>query len=48
MFCPHDGEVTSVADMSTRIRGDIVEKVPPLAPECLPARGAVVGIDLHC
>ena len=48
LFCPHDGEVTSVADMSTRIRGDIVEKVPPLAPECLPARGAVVGIDLHC
>ena len=48
LFCPHDGEVTSVADMSTRIRGDIVEKVPPLSPACLPARGAVVGIDLHC
>lgn len=48
LFCPHDGEVTSVADMSTRIRGDIVEKVPPLSPQCLPARGAVVGIDLHC
>ena len=48
LFCPHDGEVTSVADMSARIRGDIVEKVPPLGPGCLPARGAVVGIDLHC
>ena len=48
LFCPDDGEVTSVADMSARIRGDIVEKVPPLGPGCLPARGAVVGIDLHC
>ena len=48
LFCPHDGEVTSVADMSTRIRGEMVENVPPLAPECLPARGAVVSIDLHC
>lgn len=48
LFCPDDGEVTSVADMSTRIRGDIVERVPPLEPECLPARGAVVGLDLHC
>ena len=48
LFCPHDGEVTSVADMSTRIRGEMVENVSPLAPECLPARGAVVGIDLHC
>lgn len=27
LFCPHDGEVTSVADMSTGIRGDIVGKV---------------------
>lgn len=48
LFCPDDGEVTSVADMSTRIRGDIVERVPPLEPECSPTRGAVVGLDLHC
>ena len=25
-----------------------MEKVPPLSPQWLPARGAVVGIDLHC
>ena len=48
LFCLDDGEVTSVAEMSAHIRGDIVERVPPLAPQCLPARGAVVGLDLHC
>lgn len=48
MFCPSDGEVTSVAQASSRVRGGFERFIPALAVECAPTRGAVVGIPLHC
>ena len=48
LFCPHDGEVTSVSDMNNRVRGDMANRVPRLQPQCAPERGVVVGIEVHC
>jgi hypothetical protein len=48
LFCPNDGEVTAVADATARVRGGFERFIPPLAVECAPSRGAVVGLPLHC
>lgn len=48
LFCPSDGEVTSVADAMTRVRGGFERHIPPLAVDCAPGRGVVVGIPVHC
>jgi hypothetical protein len=48
MFCPSEGEVTSVAEAASRVRGGFERFIPTLAVECAPTRGAVVGIPLHC
>lgn len=48
LFCPSDGEVTSVADATARVRGEFERRIPPLRVKCAPQRGVVVGIPLHC
>jgi len=48
LFCPHDGEVTSVAAMNTRVRGEFANRLPRLEPQCAPERGVIVGVDMHC
>lgn len=48
MYCPHDGEVTSVDDAARQVRAGFERHIPPLALQCQPGRGVVVGIPLHC
>ncbi len=48
LFCPSDGEVTSVADAAARVRGGFERHIPALRVHCAPNRGVVVGIPLHC
>lgn len=48
IFCPSDGDVTSVADATRQVRGGFAHRVPQLAIACEPGRGVVVGIPLHC
>lgn len=48
LFCPSDGDVTSVADATVRVRGSFERHIPPLRVKCAPERGVVVGIPLHC
>jgi hypothetical protein len=48
LFCPSDGEVTSIADATVRVRGAFERNIPPLRVKCAPERGVVVGIPLHC
>lgn len=48
LFCPSDGEVTSVADATERVSGQFVRNIPPLSVKCAPEQRAVVGIPLHC
>lgn len=48
LFCPSDGEVTSVAEAGEQLRGGFEHRIPPLQVTCAPPRGAVVGIPLHC
>jgi len=48
LFCPSDGEVTSVADAAARVRGGFERQIPALRVHCAPDRGVVVGIPLHC
>lgn len=48
LFCPSDGEVTSVADATVRVSGQFARNIPPLSVKCAPERGVVVGIPLHC
>jgi hypothetical protein len=48
MFCPSDGEVTSVDDATRQVRAGFERHIPPLAIQCQPPRGVVVGIPLHC
>lgn len=48
LFCPSDGEVTSVADAMTRVSGGFERHIPPLNVDCAPGRGVVVGIPMHC
>lgn len=48
LFCPSDGEVTSVVDAMTRVRGGFERNIPGLSVDCEPGRGVVVGIPMHC
>lgn len=48
LFCPTDGEVTSVAEATAQVRGTFERHIPALEVSCLPARGVVVGIPVHC
>ena len=48
IFCPSDGNVTSVQDATRHVRGGFEHRIPPLAVTCEPGRGVVVGIPLHC
>lgn len=48
IFCPSDGNVTSVQDATRQVRGGFEHRIPPLAVSCEPRRGVVVGIPLHC
>lgn len=48
LFCPSDGEATSVADATREVRSGFTHRLAPLRPACEPPRGAVVGIPLHC
>jgi len=48
LFCPSDGEATSVVDVTRQVRSGFTHRLPPLQPACEPPRGMVVGIPLHC
>lgn len=48
LFCPSDGEVTSVSEATRRLHGDFERRIPELRVRCQPARGVVVGIPVHC
>lgn len=48
IFCPSDGNVTSVQDAALHVREGFEHRIPALAIICEPARGVVVGIPLHC
>ncbi len=48
LFCPSDGEVTSVADAGQQVHEGFERRIPVLAISCAPPRGVVVGIPVHC
>ena len=48
LFCPSDGEVTSVAEAGQQVHGGFERRIPELAVSCAPPRGVVVGIPVHC
>lgn len=48
LYCPVDGEVTSVRDLALAVVNAFAHHVPALAPVCQPERGVVVGIPVHC
>ncbi len=48
LFCPSDGEVTSVVDAARHVRAGFERHIPSLRVECQPGRGVVVGIPVHC
>lgn len=48
LFCPSDGEATSVADVTRQVRSGFTHRLPALRPVCEPPRGIVVGIPVHC
>lgn len=48
LYCPTDGEVTSVRDFTVAVASEFQRQVPAVDPICQPERGVVVGIPVHC
>lgn len=48
LFCPSDGEVTSVAEATARVRESFERRLPELRIQCSPQHRGVVGLPLHC